>query len=86
MGERTNHMGLIAFFLVTLLIYFWLPVRGGLKTFLLVLMMVSGWLSIFELVSILEARPWIFAPILIVVASVIWKVQRDRKQQMKKSV
>ena len=86
MGERTNRMGLIAFFLVTLLIYFWLPVRGGLKTFFLVLIMVSGWLSIFELVSILEARPWVFAPILIVIVSVIWKVQRDRKQQMKKSV
>ncbi|WP_214882242.1 MULTISPECIES: hypothetical protein [unclassified Exiguobacterium] len=79
-------MGLIAFFLVTLFVYFWFPVRGGLKTFLLVLIMVSGWLSIFELVAILEARPWIFAPILIVIASMIWKVQRDRKQQMKKSV
>ncbi|WP_215144687.1 hypothetical protein [Exiguobacterium qingdaonense] len=79
-------MGLIAFFLVTMFVYFWFPVRGGLKTFLLVLIMVSGWLSIFELVSILEARPWAFVPVLIVIASVIWKVQRDRKKQMKKSV
>lgn len=79
-------MGLIAFFLVTLFVYFWLPVRGGLKTFLLVLIMVSGWLSIFELVSILEARPWVFAPILLVIAAVIWKVQRDRKRELKKSV
>ncbi|WP_214779558.1 hypothetical protein [Exiguobacterium sp. s22] len=79
-------MGLIAFFLVTLFVYFWLPVRGGLKTFLLVLIMVSGWLSIFELVSILEARPWVFAPILLVIAAVSWKVQRDRKRELKKSV
>ncbi len=79
-------MGLIAFFLVTLFVYFWLPVRGGLKTFLLVLIMVSGWLSIFELVSILEARPWVFAPILLVIVAVIWKVQRDRKRELKKSV
>ncbi|WP_214741974.1 MULTISPECIES: hypothetical protein [unclassified Exiguobacterium] len=86
MGERTNRMGLIAFFLVTLFVYFWLPVRGGLKTFLLVLIMVSGWLSIFELVSILEARPWVFAPILLVIVAVIWKVQRDRKRELKKSV
>ena len=86
MGERTNRMGLIAFFLVTLFVYFWLPIRGGLKTFLLVLIMVSGWLSIFELVSILEARPWVIAPILIIVGSVMWKVQRDRKRELKKSV
>ncbi|MBR3321820.1 MAG: hypothetical protein IKG04_07940 [Exiguobacterium sp.] len=53
---------------------------------MLVLIMVIGWLSIFELVSILEARPWVIAPILIIVGSVIWKVQRDRKRELKKSV
>ena len=79
-------MALIAFFLVTLVVYVWLPVRGGLKTFLLILIMVSGWLSIFELVAILEAKPWAFAPFLLVVGLVMWKMQVDRKRRTKKSV
>lgn len=73
-------MGLIAFFLITLLVYYWFPVRGGLKTFLLILIMVSGWLSIFELVSILEARPWMFAPIFLVIGLIIWKRHRDKNR------
>lgn len=76
-------MGLLAFFLVTLFIYYWFPVRGGLKTFLLILIMVSGWLSIFEIVSILEARPWVAAPLFLVIGLVIWKWRKNRNQQEK---
>ena len=81
--ERTNRMGLLAFFFVTLFIYYWFPVRGGLKTFLLILIMVSGWLSIFEIVSILEARPWVAAPLFLVIGLVIWKWRKNRNQQEK---
>ncbi|WP_214844835.1 hypothetical protein [Exiguobacterium sp. s150] len=83
MLERTNRMGLLAFFLVTLFIYYWFPVRGGLKTFLLILIMVSGWLSIFEIVSILEARPWVAAPLLLIIGLIVWKWRRDRNRQEK---
>lgn len=79
-------MGLLAFFLITLLLYLFVPVRGGLKTFLLILLMISGWLSIFELVSIIEARPWVAAPILLIAGLLIWKQQVDRKKQRQKSV
>lgn len=76
-------MGLLAFFLVTLFIYYLFPVRGGLKTFLLILIMVSGWLSIFEIVSILEARPWVAAPLLLIIGLIVWKWRRDRNRQEK---
>ncbi len=81
--ERTNRMGLLAFFLITLLIYYWFPVQGGLKTFLLILIMVSGWLSIFEIVSILEARPWVAAPLLLIIGLVVWKWRKNRNQQQR---
>lgn len=84
--ERNNRMGLLAFFLITFFIYYWFPVRGGLKTLLLILIMVSGWLSIFEIVSILETRPWVAAPILIILGFVIWKWRNNRKLQNKQSV
>lgn len=76
-------MGLLAFFLVTLFIYYWFPVREGLKTFLLILIMVSGWLSIFEIVSILEARPWVAAPLLLIIGLVVWKWRKNRNQQQR---
>ncbi|OGX79666.1 hypothetical protein A6395_05395 [Exiguobacterium sp. SH31] len=79
-------MGLLAFFLITLFIYYWFPVRGGLRTLLLILVMISGWLSIFEIVAILEARPWVVAPIFLVLGLVIWKWRKNQQLEDKKSV
>lgn len=79
-------MGLLAFFLITLFIYYWFPVRGGLRTLLLILIMISGWLSIFEIVAILEARPWVAAPIFLVLGLVIWKWRKNQQLEDKKSV
>ncbi|TCI57398.1 hypothetical protein EVJ24_01065 [Exiguobacterium sp. SH1S21] len=86
MLERNNRMGLLAFFLITLFIYYWFPVRGGLRTLLLILVMISGWLSIFEIVAILEARPWVVAPIFLVLGLVIWKWRKNQQLEDKKSV
>lgn len=79
-------MGLLAFFLITLFIYYWFPVRGGLRTLLLILVMISGWLSIFEIVAILEANPWVAAPIFLILGLVIWKWRNNQKFEDKKSV
>lgn len=81
-------MGLLAFFFITLFVFYWFPIRGGLKTFLLILIMFSGWLSIFELVSILEARPWVAAPLIALIGLFVWKWRQNQQKQMndKKSI
>lgn len=81
-------MGLLAFFLITLFVFYWFPIRGGLKTFLLILIMISGWLSIFELVSILEAHPWVAAPLLGLVGLFVWKWRQNQQKKVngKKSI
>jgi membrane protein implicated in regulation of membrane protease activity len=77
-------MGLLAFFLISLFVFYWFPIRGGLKTFLLILIMISGWLSIFELVAIIEARPWVAAPVLALIALFVWKWRKDREKKQDK--
>lgn len=74
-------MGLLAFFFITLFVFYWLPIRGGLKTFLLILLMISGWLSIFELVSVLETRPWVIAPLLILLGLAVWTWRRSKRKK-----
>lgn len=78
-------MGLLAFFLIMLFIYYWFPVRGGLRTLLLILIMVSGWLSIFEIVSILESHPLVAAPIFLVFSLVIWKWRKNQQLKNRES-
>ncbi|RHB49600.1 hypothetical protein [Exiguobacterium sp. AM39-5BH] len=75
-------MGLLAFFLITLFVFYWFPIRGGLKTFLLILLMISGWLSIFELVAIIEARPWVAALVLALIGLFVWKWRQARKKKL----
>lgn len=77
-------MGLLAFFLISLFVFYWFPIRGGLKTFLLILIMISGWLSIFELVAIIEARPWVAAPVLVLIGLFVWKWRKDRQNKQNK--
>ncbi|TCI30388.1 hypothetical protein EVJ33_06910 [Exiguobacterium sp. SL-10] len=77
-------MGLLAFFLISLFVFYWFPIRGGLKTFLLILIMISGWLSIFELVAIIEARPWVAAPVLALIGLFVWKWRKDREKKQDK--
>ncbi|WP_214792443.1 MULTISPECIES: hypothetical protein [unclassified Exiguobacterium] len=77
-------MGLLAFFLISLFVFYWFPIRGGLKTFLLILIMISGWLSIFELVAIIEARPWVAAPVLALTGLFVWKWRKDRQKKQNK--
>jgi len=77
-------MGLLAFFLISLFVFYWFPIRGGLKTFLLILIMISGWLSIFELVAIIEARPWVAAPVLALIGLFAWKWRKDREKKQDK--
>lgn len=77
-------MGLLAFFLISLFVFYLFPIRGGLKTFLLILIMISGWLSIFELVAIIEARPWVAAPVLALTGLFVWKWRKDRQQKQNK--
>ena len=75
-------MGLLAFFLITLFVFYWFPIRGGLKTFLLILLMISGWLSIFELVAIIEARPWVATLVFALIGLFVWKWRQDRKKKL----
>ncbi|WP_215189711.1 hypothetical protein [Exiguobacterium sp. s6] len=77
-------MGLLAFFLISLFVFYWFPIRGRLKTFLLILIMISGWLSIFELVAIIEARPWVAAPVLALIGLFVWKWRKDRQKKQNK--
>ncbi|WP_161568892.1 hypothetical protein [Exiguobacterium sp. SL-9] len=44
------------------------------------MIMISGWLSIFELVAIIEARPWVAAPVLALIGLFAWKWRRDKKK------
>ncbi|WP_214706698.1 MULTISPECIES: hypothetical protein [unclassified Exiguobacterium] len=46
--------------------------------------MISGWLSIFELVAIIEARPWVAAPVLALIGLFVWKWRKDRQQKQNK--
>lgn len=74
-----SFMEVIAFFLLVWLLYVFLPSNEIIKSILLAMLMISGWLAIFEFVSLIESNPILLGVILPLIALLAWQWTKRRR-------